>query len=153
MTLDQLSPGKRAVIAKVDAEDSLRSRMSTVGLHIGREVTVIRQAQRQGAPAGAGRHHGLDHSPGRADTVAFAQDGALETRLKQLVASTVPVSVMLKPQLSSRLDHVLQASPAGFAAFLLSDVLDVRSRLSPRYAATRGSRARDRKMLCAATLR
>jgi ferrous iron transport protein A len=48
MTLEQLSPGKRAMIAGVDAAEALRARMSALGLRVGREVAVVRRARLQG---------------------------------------------------------------------------------------------------------
>lgn len=56
----------------------------------------------------------------RADTAAFAQDDALESRLEQLVSSTVQVPVTIEPQLSSRLDRVLMHNWFGLPLFLLA---------------------------------
>ena len=49
MTLEQLPPGHRALIAMIEGEEGLRGRMFALGLRAGREVAVIRRS-RLGGP-------------------------------------------------------------------------------------------------------
>lgn len=49
MTLEQLPVGRKARIASLEGDESLRARMFALGLRAGREVAVIRRA-RLGGP-------------------------------------------------------------------------------------------------------